>query len=78
LRPCSKPPRAVAHLKVPLSVIYRLADDLDHGDLSEDDLQAVVKDLDKASKAAEKPLSVADANAVIDLTKLRIKFGDYH
>jgi hypothetical protein len=64
----------ISLLKVPVSVVYNLADDLDRGDLSEDDLQTAVKALDKASK--RKSLSVEEAEDVIRFARLRIKWGD--
>jgi hypothetical protein len=67
---------SVAYLKVPASVIYDLADDLDRGDISEGDLKVIIKALDKASKSASKPLTVADCNRVIDLATARLKWGD--
>jgi hypothetical protein len=61
----------VGHLKVPTSILYRLADE------SSDDLPGIIKDLDKAARASEGPLSVVAAHEVVNDTKLRLKFGDY-
>jgi hypothetical protein len=61
----------VEHLKVPVIILYRLADE------SIDDLPAIIKDLNKAVRASERPLSFAAANEVVDDTKLRLKFGDF-
>jgi hypothetical protein len=65
--------RTVRNLEVPPTIIYRLADEF----IDDPDLPVVIKALVKESGTAERPLSVAAANEVVDLTKLRIKFGDY-
>jgi hypothetical protein len=64
----------VSLLKVPVTIIYGLADDLGSGDLSEADLKAVVAALDKACKT--KPLTVDEANDIIWLVRARRKWGD--
>jgi hypothetical protein len=63
--------RTVRNLKVPPSIIYKLAWKTDNPDLP-----AIIEALNKASKSAGN-LSVVDAEQVIDLTELRIKFGDH-
>jgi hypothetical protein len=65
--------RTVRDLKVPPTIIYRLADEF----VDNSDLPVVIKALVKESGTVEKPLSVVVANQVIDLTGLRIKFGNH-
>jgi Protein of unknown function (DUF3102) len=60
----------VSNLKVPVTIIYELAGELDDADLA-----AKIEALAKASK--KKPLSVANAFEVVELTHLRCKWGDY-
>jgi hypothetical protein len=64
----------IRNLRVPLTIIYDLADDHlgneDNDDgkpilLEGDLLKATIQDLDKAAKAAEKPLKVADCKTII-------------
>jgi hypothetical protein len=62
----------VRNLRVPSRIIYALADDLD-----DPDLPAIIEALDKAAKGKTKVVTVAEASEVIDLTRLRIKFGNY-
>ena len=62
----------VQDLKVPSRIIYALA-----SDLYDPDLPTVIEALDKATKGKTKVITVAEANEVIDLTRLRIVFGDY-
>jgi hypothetical protein len=57
-------------LKVPLRVIYDLGDDIDAADLP-----PIIEALAEASKS--KPIGVAYAEEVVNLTRLRIKHGDY-
>jgi Protein of unknown function (DUF3102) len=57
----------VQDLQVPSRIIYALASDLD-----DPDLPAIIEALDSFAK-----ITVADAEEVIDLTRLRIEFGDY-
>jgi hypothetical protein len=64
--------RTVRDLKVPMRVIYDLAAD---NDVEDPDLPAIIEALAKASKS--KKLSVADADEVVETTRLRIQFGDY-
>jgi Protein of unknown function (DUF3102) len=62
--------RTVRDLKVPMRIIYDLADDIE-----DSDLPAIIEALAKASKSAK--ISVDEANEVVELTRLRIQFGDY-
>jgi hypothetical protein len=59
----------VGDLKVPMRVIYDLAD------IEDSDLPAIIEALAKASKS--KKLSVADAEEVVGLTLLQIQYGNY-
>jgi len=62
----------VVHLRVPPTIIYELAYGEGYGE--DDDLQAVVKELETASKT--KPLTVDEANDIIWLVRARRKWGD--
>jgi DUF3102 family protein len=64
--------RTVRDLKVPMRTIYDLAEDTE-----DPDLPAVIEALAKAASKSKKLLSVADAEEIVDLTRLRISFGDY-
>jgi len=66
--------RTVRNLKVPMRVIYDLA-----GDLDDRDLPAIIEALTTLSKSAPKgkTVSVAAAENVIDLARLRARHGDY-
>jgi hypothetical protein len=64
--------RTVRNLKAPMRVIYDLADDLD-----DPDLPTIIEALVKANKSASKRLSVAAAENVIELARLRARHGDY-
>jgi hypothetical protein len=62
----------IVNLKVPMTVIYDLAaaflDEDDDNNIilrDGDRLEAIVQDLDKAAKSAERPLRVADCNRII-------------
>jgi hypothetical protein len=61
----------VSLLKVPVTIIYGLADG-EYGE--DDDLQAIVKELETASKT--KSLTVDEANDIIWLVLARRKWGD--
>jgi hypothetical protein len=69
--------RMVRDLKVPPTVIYQLADLDFKFDDDSDDLPTIIDALDKATKDKTKLITVAEADQVIDLTALRIDFGDY-
>jgi hypothetical protein len=62
----------VRNLRVPSTIIYALGEDLDAPDLP-----AIIDALCKAAKGKAKVITVGAANEVIDLARLRIKFGDY-
>jgi hypothetical protein len=62
--------RTVRNLKIPARTLYDLADDLEDADLP-----AIIEALGRTSKA--KALSVARAEEVIDLTRLRLAYGNY-
>jgi hypothetical protein len=62
--------RTVRNLRVPMTIIYDLA-----ADIEDPDLPAIIEALALASKS--KKLSAYDTNEVIELARLRIRFGDY-
>lgn len=65
----------VGNLKVPLKIIYRLAEDIEEPEVEQPELEAIIAALAKASKT--KMLSVAVADDVIYYARARFKFGDY-
>jgi Protein of unknown function (DUF3102) len=67
----------VRDLKVPPTVFYQLADLDFKFDDDSDDLPTIIDALAKATKDKTKLITVAEADQVIDLTALRIDFGDY-
>jgi Protein of unknown function (DUF3102) len=62
----------VRNLRVPSTIIYDLGDDID-----DPDLPTIIEALGKATKGKTKVITVDEAEDVIELTKLRIKLGDY-
>jgi hypothetical protein len=65
--------RTVRDLKVPPTIIYRLADEF----IDDPDLPVIIKALVKESGTAEKPLNVGDCEDVIHLTRARKKWGNF-
>jgi hypothetical protein len=63
----------VVNLKVPARTIYMLAEEY----LEDPNLPTIVAALAKAGKSVKKSITVADADEVIELTTLRIKWGDF-
>jgi hypothetical protein len=76
--------RTVRDLRVPVSIIYQLAGDFDHDDPALptiidalDDAWFELKEKEEEQDRRSRSLSVDAAKEVIELTKLRIKFGNY-
>jgi hypothetical protein len=62
----------VRNLGVPSTIIYDLG-----ADIEDPDLPAIIEALAKAAKGKPKVITVDEADEVIDLAKLRIKFGNH-
>jgi hypothetical protein len=66
--------RTVRNLPLPMTTFYRLGNDFE---LDDPDLSIFIEALTDATRGKSKVISVAEANAVIDVTLLRIEHGDY-
>jgi hypothetical protein len=64
----------VGDLPLPMRAVYRLGNDFK---LDDPELPLIIKALTKATEGKTKPISVADAEHIIEMTLARIEYGDY-